>query len=269
MRVVGYVNPALAHHRQKMTAIAEGMLRHGVRLTIKDYREYSPSDLAVMWGHRHTHIVNGQRTQGADYLVMERGFVGDRMRWTACGFNGLNGRGIYHTRNVTSDRWDALFSGLLRPQRMNDDGYILVMGQCPGDVSLRGKCIYRWARVIASRARAAFPRRDVFFRPHPLRRPANPTGVPTMDCDLRTALDGAFCVVTYNSNSGVDAALNGNRVVAWDEGSVAWPVSTHTLTDAPRHFPRRKWAAKLAWMQWTDDEIRRGDTWEHLKQRYE
>ena len=74
-------------------------------------------------------------------------------------------------------------------------------------------------------------------------------------------------VVTLNSNSGVDAALAGVPVIAFDEGSMAWPVAGHKPQDAihPPRPDRLRWAAELAWCQWTDREFETGECWEHLR----
>lgn len=268
MKVIGYINPVMKQHRPKLMLMAEGMLRHGLRLELRDYRDYVSSDLAVMWGHRFMNVINAQRSISADYLVMERGFLGDRHKWNAVGFNGLNGRGIYQVKNVDNSRLKKYFNDVLKRPADNPNGYVLIMGQCPGDASLRGKDIVRWAKTVADEVSKKYPERVVFYRPHPV-KPVKPRNLKILDGDLQAALDGAWCVITYNSNSGVDAAANGNRVVAFDEGSMSWTVSTHNISEPPRHFPRRRWAERLAWCQWTDEEIRRGDAWDHLKVRYE
>jgi hypothetical protein len=68
---------------------------------------------------------------------------------------------------------------------------------------------------------------------------------------------GAGLVVTFNSNTGVDAALFGRPVIAMDEGSMAWPVAGHQVTEIVMP-DRSAWAARLAWCQWTMDEMRSG-----------
>jgi len=77
-------------------------------------------------------------------------------------------------------------------------------------------------------------------------------------------LEAARYAVTFNSNSGVDAALAGVPVVAMDEGSMAWQVAGHRIGEIV--FPdREKWAHDLAFAQWDVEEITSGEAWEHLR----
>jgi hypothetical protein len=50
-------------------------------------------------------------------------------------------------------------------------------------------------------------------------------GAPILDGELADALSGAAVVVTYNSNTGVDALLAGKSVTAADKGSMIWGVT--------------------------------------------
>jgi hypothetical protein len=75
---------------------------------------------------------------------------------------------------------------------------------------------------------------------------------------LQDALARAAVVVTWNSNTGVDALLAGKPVVALGEGAMAAPLAAREL--GGRCDPDREaWAHALAWKQWTLDEIRSGD----------
>jgi hypothetical protein len=91
-----------------------------------------------------------------------------------------------------------------------------------------------------------------------------PPGAMDAGGNLAEALAGAAFAVTWNSNSGVDAAMAGVPVVAMDEGSMAWPVAAHDLGAVPRLPERRPWAAQLAWCQWRPEEIADGTAWEAL-----
>jgi hypothetical protein len=89
--------------------------------------------------------------------------------------------------------------------------------------------------------------------------PTQRPGVP-----LERALENAHLVVTVNSNCGVLAAVAGVPVVATDEGAMCWPVAGHYLSDPPQRPDRGAWCDQLAWAQWTLEEIRAGEAWEHL-----
>jgi hypothetical protein len=116
---------------------------------------------------------------------------------------------------------------------------------------------FAFARALAARGHR------VVFRPHPhprgewLRLPDVETSTGT----LAEALDGAAFAVTCNSNSAVDAVLAGVPTVTLDYGAMAWDVTSHDL-DQPIVTPDRDaWAAWLAGVQWSHDEIRSGTAW--------
>lgn len=73
-----------AHQGECKRALAEGLRRHG----ISDLGQ----NVVVCWGW---HTGRGYRAQGRDVLVFERGYIGDRFKWTSIAWNGLNGRGTF------------------------------------------------------------------------------------------------------------------------------------------------------------------------------
>ena len=155
----------------------------------------------------------------------------------------------------------------MRPWKYGGD-YILIMGQVSGDASLEGLRDFNgWVLKMLQRVKEHHVGM-IFYRPHPLARQVAPHGIRCLNGTIEEDLSGASIAVTYNSNSGVDAVLAGVPVVVMDEGGMAWPVASHD--PAIVIYPdRTAWASEMAWCQWTDEEIRNGDAWEHLKQKYE
>lgn len=202
------------------------------------------------WGWR-----TGQkwRRLGFDVLVFERGYIGDRFSWTSLAWNGLNGRGIAPVIDDGGERFNARHEPL---SPSNPHGrYVLICGQVPGDASLQGRDLNPWYEEQAGK----YADHDIVFRPHPLgaRRGAiqELNGAITSTRSLGEDLEGASLVVTYNSNAGVDALLAGKPVCCDNEGSMVWGVK---LED------REQWAHRLAWRQWTLDEISSGFALEAL-----
>lgn len=250
MDVTIIANPQAAHQVRHAEAIAAGYRRHGWQATIsRDARR--AGDVAVCWGWR---IGKHLREAGKSVLVMERGYIGDRLGvWTSLAWNGLNNRGTVPP--VPEDggaRFRAHFDGMLKPWNSGGE-YVLLVGQVPGDASLQGRDLSSWYAVQASRHWG----KPVFFRPHPLasrRGPVKPVpGAPVMLGELAAAIAGAAWVVTFNSNTAVESYLAGKPTQVDDEGSMAWDV-----TD------RKKWAHRLAWRQWTIEEIESGKALEHV-----
>ena len=252
-------------------AIEVGFLRHGIKPELSNYRNVIECDLAVFWGHRPKHIINKQKGPGKDYLVMERGYIGDRFKWTSLGFNGLNGRGDFQiTDDMPSDRWDKYFGDQwLKPQRNNGE-YILLIGQVAGDASVEHINFRNWALEAAEKIKNHF---DLRFRPHPIdvkrnsdyKIPGTIHSVRSLESDLK----GAAAVITFNSNTGVESVMAGVPTVATDKGSMVYNLATNTIEEPKILSGRKQWAYDMAYKQWNLEEIKNGLAWEHLKQRFE
>lgn len=208
------------------------------------------------WGWRKGERL---RQRGHDVLVFERGYLGDRFHWTSIAWNGLNGRGKFGVPwEVDSERFEKFYS--MKP--WNPDGeYIVIMGQVPGDMSLMGYDMTGYYEQIATRLAGIYGR-PVFFRPHPVGRNFDPR-IPVIGGTLDEVLANAFLVVAYNSNSTVDAVVNGIPAITLDAGGMARDVTGHNLSD--RIMPdRTRWAARLAHCQWSPEEIDNGDYWKRM-----
>lgn len=70
------------------------------------------------------------------------------------------------------------------------------------------------------------------------------------------------CVVTFNSNTGVEASFAGVPTIATDIGSMAYEVASHSVAEMLRRPDRETWAARLAWKQWRREEMASGYCWE-------
>lgn len=242
-------------------AVAEGFRRHGIEPNMLPVGKPEPCDLAVCWGVRK----RAEMRSGRRALIVERGYVGDRFQWTSMGFDGLNGKADFCNRDMPGDRWSRYFASAMQPWRDHAGDYVLVLGQVPGDASIHGIVdIGRWYETVAVQLfRAGHKAR---FRAHPLapKFGRHPTLKP-IGGTLQEAFAKAKWVVSYNSNSALDAVLAGVPAVTIDRGAMAWDVTGHKATVAPPTPDRTQWANNLAYTQWSPDEIERGDAWDHLK----
>lgn len=111
------------------------------------------------------------------------------------------------------------------------------------------------------------------FRPHPFVAGQNVRGwtqaPPVGQDELPRLFDGLLAVVTFDSISGCDAALAGVPSIAYGENSMARPVSWNSWTQfkSASNIPPMEvddWANRLAYCQWSHDEITKGDFWNHL-----
>lgn len=229
--------------------IMEGLRRHNAL----------DLDAVFCWGWRRGKMFKRRRKR---VIVLERGYIGDRFYWTSIGLDGLNGRATFPDYPDDGGERFARMGALScwKPE----GSYVLIIGQVRGDAALAGRDLDPWYADTAKRAAALYGL-PVRFRPHPeSERRGGWSPVPGCETDtgpLADALAGAAVVVTWNSNTGVDAMLAGKPAVAFDSGSMAWPVAGHALGD-PANPDREKWANALAWKQWSMDEIRSGEALE-------
>lgn len=203
-----------------------------------------------------------------DIFVFERGYLPDRMKFTSIGYNGLNRRATFPACADQGQRFDSLWPGLIKPWRTGGE-YVLLCGQVPGDAALYNVNFDDWAQKVTYQLR----QRDenVVFRPHPFlvrngRQYRVPAGARLSKvASLEQDLANAKLCVTYNSNSGVESVLFGTPTVTMDKGAMAWDVTTHNIADEPIMPEREAWAHRLAWCNWTLDEIAEGKAWEAIR----
>jgi hypothetical protein len=250
----------------------DGLKSHGVDVQFAAWNVPTPADLVVIWGWKQRPVINAAQKRGTPILVMERGHLPPRMEWTSCGLNGLGNRGTYAKCEDGGVRWRHHFGHLEQPWT-DRGGYVLICGQVIGDAALWGCDFRKWAQGIADNARAGG--RDVVYRPHPFAlhkqrgtwwpKGARFSTAATLDEDLA----GAALAVTYNSTAGVETVLAGVPTVTFDEGAMAWAVTTHNLDEEPARPDRNQWMHSLAWTSWRPAEIFGGTAWEHLRRAIE
>ena len=250
----------LTHQVHWGGAFGEGLERRGWNVRHMHRDDVAECDLLVLWGVRRRELIERQKKAGGEVCILERGYLGDRMRETSVSFGGgLNGRGEFRCdRFGNLTRFRKKFRDLIKPRDIPQDGYALLIGQVPGDMSIAHVNIEPWYQKTATDLLAEGW--CVKFRPHPMApggAAAGGRGLDILGGSLAESLAGAAIVVTFNSNMGVDAALFGRPVVAFDEGSMAWPIAGKSVSEIIEP-PRLTWAARLAWCQYSEYEMRSG-----------
>ena len=209
-------------------------------------------DVAVTWGWR-----TGKQWRAAGYrvLVLERGYIGDRLgKYSSLAWNGLNGRGTFpEYPDDGGERFRAC--GFNLGAKRNGGEYTLIIGQVATDAAVSGVNIREWYAQAIEIAEAEYGL-PVLFRPHP---DDVSRGLARHNATLADDLSGAAHVVTYSSNAAVDALLAGIDTVAVDAGSMAYGVAGTAIGAAANFDAREEWAYRLAWKQWTLDEIASGE----------
>ena len=278
-------NESWTDTRSPIRAVAIGLERLGCDVApaaIGDWPIFSKlPDVAFIWNGVHGRrgsIAGELRKCGAPVMVMERGFL-DRFNHTQIDHAGFN-----HTASWAVDiagpapvdgvgRLAELTEtiGFPRPVSARDSGYILILGQVPGDAQLRDSEIRHPESLTRAVASAVGGGIELRFRPHPLGswRPRRCDRATTLDGELGDAIDSARFAITINSNSGNEALLRGCPVLCLGpalQGIAGVAVQT-SLAGLGRNIElmlngwapdSRRVGSYLHWLaarQWTIDEL--------------
>lgn len=241
-------------------ACAEGFEKLGAKVYIRqNHFKYGGTKNIVIWGY---HYANHYPTKNK--IIMEMGYLGDRMEQVSIATNGLNGLGSFHSIvNDRGKRFNKSFKHLYKP--WNPEGeYILLIGQTPNDMSLYGSNIKEWYNFTTKRLKKVFPDIPIYFRQHPnlSKRGLVETVEGTIKSEgtLQEAMEKAKLVVCFNSNTGVDALLAGKPLYVEDQRSMCYSIANTDLDNICFKEPqnRKRFFNRLAYCQWTLEEIKEG-----------
>lgn len=260
-------------HRTVLRALARGI----PGAVVKTLQEFEPgeADVAVVFGwFKYAYQPTMAKKPIIEYkghrlLVVESAFQ-RRGDYYQIGWDGFAGFADFNNEGVPDDRWRAM--GIeTRPWQRRPDGPVVVFGQLPRDTQVQDTDHVAWCQTTMLHYLRVNER--VYFRPHPRQKdPEEVYGVPKRVWapwkKLPEVLSHARVAVTWNSTTGVDAAIAGVPVVTCDKGAMAWPIAAHGLDAPPRYPSRRSWLAGIGYAQWTLKEMMEGAPWRHLTRTY-
>lgn len=226
-----------------------------------DHRSEAIGDVLLMWnryGSNHE-VASGFQERGGDVLVAENAYLGvdreNRQRY-AIANGGHNGSGAWHIGD--GSRWSDLGISL-KPWRADGDHILVAPNRSfgmPGFIMPPN-----WTETIVAKL-SKITKRRIVVRPHPGNGPAKK---PLID-DLR----GAWAVVIWSSSVGCEALVEGIPVFCeapwWIAKGAACSGGIKSI-DAPELPDRMPSFVRLAWAQWSVQEIERGDPFPHLLDR--
>jgi len=193
----------------------------------------SSCDLAVQAGFQISPAIADAMERQIPFIILENPVWGKADGTYTWAYNGLNGLGF---TGPTVGLPHRECPDLL-PWREWSSGETTVFGQVEHDKALRGADIYEWVE----RVQEVLP--YSVFREHPVMVDTRFDDVePFADVMARTSL-----AVTYSSTVGAEAVIAGIPTISMCEGSMAYAVSTHTLSDTPITPDRSEWLQSLAW----------------------
>lgn len=238
-RAIIHCNPFVAWQPKRAAFFVEGFKRIGVETLVTDSRQRIAGGFPVLLG---TTFWKGIEADGLGFLLVDRCSFGDTEKYVSLVWSGHGRRGNHLVpHSVDASRWESM--GLdLAPWQQPRGSRVVLCGQTASYSPMPLESFYRCVKAT-------------HFRKHPAGD--NPTGLPAA-ADFTDAI-----AVTLNSSIGVQCVINGIQTVTMDEGAMAWEVTAHSV-ECARTFDREHWAHRLAWTQWSDDEIREGMALRHM-----
>lgn len=270
---VACVTRPVPHQVKAMSSIATALRRHG--LVVRETYDRVPSESIVFaWSWKWCKEIL-ERHPTTIVCTLDHGLLHPRNETVVTGWMGLNGLGEHPVVVDGGDRlrakgWDSK----IQPARKVGQ-VALVLGQCYNDVQILdhledyGEFLRNQGEALRS---AGY---EVYFRPHPVQRRNDLDRYPrfapitegrTLQDDLERYPVG--CVAAFNSNGLLDCFMAGVKDV-WlhNHGSMLYPIGvpqmsrSHLEADWDR---RVALAQRLAYCQWTPQEIAEGDLWAEL-----
>jgi len=115
--------------------------------------------------------------------------------------------------------------------------------------------------VTASQVLRKYTKRPILVRPHPGNWQASPPKVP-----IKEALQDIWAVVIWSSSAGVHALVEGIPVFYCAPHWILSGAADNNLAYIENPTPQERLSAfeRLAWAQWTIDELRKGEAFECL-----
>lgn len=152
------------------------------------------------------------------------------------------------------------------------DGYVLVLGQKPGDAQHEGVDVREYLTGKLDEIRR-ITRREIVYRAHPKDRSGwAPHGVVVHDPHevfLDESFQGAHSVVTFNSNAGLLAILKGYPVFCEPRAPYAQACKTNIeAIEKQYNVPRERWERtlnRICYAQWNVDELASGEAWSFVR----
>lgn len=246
----------------RFNAFYEGLIAAGYTTTPREPRSINPGDVLVMWNRGGTNETFGSifEKAGGTVLVAENGYIGadeNGHQLYAIAKGGHNGSGTWYQGG--SERWKEL-NIELQPYRKDGSHVLLCPNRFIGSKVMRMPLGY--AEFMTTRLND-LTKRPIHIRPHPGNWQVNPPKTPLED-DLRNA----WAVGIWSSSSGVRALVSGIPVFYFAPYWIASDAADNDITHIENPVLKDRLPAfeKLAWAQWTLNEIRKGLPFYYLLQ---
>jgi len=141
----------------------------------------------------------------------------------------------------------------------NPDGPVLIVGSGPKSQRVGAM---DWSKKASLKVSQRFPDKEVWYKPKPMR--TSERGVrfhKEVTGEIEPILKQVSLVVCRHSNVAVDAARAGVPATCEDGAAASIYPTLENFEDQPDYETRVEFLQRLAWWQWTMQEVRNGDFW--------
>ena len=224
---------------------SEGLKACGYTIIEKHDHQPNEDDVLLIWNRSKNREAIAKRYEqaGAKIFVTENGYVGNTK---ALAMNHHSGAGQWYVG--PEDRWTPL--GIeLKPWREKGEEILIVPQRsigAPGVAMPRG-----WEDRMFLQLKKKTDR-PIRIRKHP--------GKDRLAKPIEDDFDNVWAVVTWASGGGIKAIIAGIPVFHQLDNWIGAPAATTVLDiEKPWMGDRMPMLKRLAWAQWTWDEIRSGE----------
>ena len=268
--------------------VFEALIRHlqskNEKIMVNKYD--NTCDVAVIWSvlwqgrmEKNKKVWEHFRSQGKPVVVLEVGGLRRNHTWKMA-INGINRDADFANQIYDNKRW-PLFKLELKPWQQTGN-VIVICGQHHNSEQWKGlPKLNSWAEQQIKIIRK-YCDKPIVIRPHP-RNPFNfdekkyphvRVNLPKRDhstyddTDFKKILRSTWAVVNHSSNPAIEAVINGIPVFV-SESSLCHDVGNTNVADIlhPAMPARQNWANRMAYCEWTTEEIREGLPWRRIRER--
>ena len=285
MRIAVFENNGSINSRPVFKALLDCFSDEGEKFHLN---EDLNCDVAIIWSvlwkgrmAANKQIWDSFRSTNRPVVVLEVGGIKREHTWKMA-INGINRDADFANQQYDDRRW-PLFDIEMKPWR-SQGKYILLCCQNTESLQWQGlPTAAQWAEQKIREIRK-YTKRQIIVRPHPrsyfelseekfenvkFRAPVlDPKTYD--DTNFKEVLNDAWAVVNHSSNIGMESVINGVPVFV-SPSSLSYEVGNEEFRDIekPAMPSRLNWANKLAYTEWTTQEIRNGTPWMRIRQRLE
>lgn len=257
------------HHQTKRKHISTGIYKHlkkrGHNIVLYEgYDDRMPKaayehdivitigDASRHTGPQHSYRIADLVRNGTVYLHVDRAYLDFGMpmtKYRVC-INSNQATDYIHAVDYPDDRFNGHYK--LEPWRIKEDGPILICPTTHRHAELVGYDIDKALGWLLSRLEWITDRKLV-------RHTKGKT-------PLTELINGAYAVVSWASNTVIEAAMLGVPAYLMDPNFVAKPFCMLGVDqiDKPEFMPREQYFYNLAYHQWSEHDIIRGVFWDEL-----